>query len=107
MQTYLKRKPVWMQILLFLGMTFGLAAVFLLIGTLIISSITGINMMTLGDISKWDPSNPAMLTAIRGMILMQFLGVFLIPSLLFAYFSDPKPGYYIGLRPPFKAGYWI
>lgn len=96
-----------MQILLFLGMTFGLAAVFMIIGTLIISGITGINLMTLGDISKWDTAKPGMLTAVRGMILLQFLGVFLIPSLLFAYFSDPKPGHYLGLRPPFKTAFFI
>lgn len=96
-----------MQMLLFLGMTFGLAAVFMSIGMLIISNMTGVSIFALGDISKWDPKNPGMLTAVRGMILLQFLGVFLIPSLLFAYFSDPKPAVYLGLRPPVKAGFWI
>ena len=96
-----------MQMLLFLGMTFGLAAVFMSIGMLFISNMTGVSIFALSDISKWDPKNPSMLTAVRGMILLQFLGVFLIPSLLFAYFSDPKPGMYLGLKPPFHAGYWI
>jgi len=93
--------------LLFLGMTMGLAAVFMSIGMLVISNMTGVSIFALSDISKWDPKNPAMLTAIRGMILLQFLGVFLIPSLLFAYFSDPKPGTYLGLKPPVNVGYWI
>ncbi len=96
-----------MQMLLFLGMAMGLAGVFMSIGMMIISNVTGISIFALGDISKWDPKNPAMLTAIRGVILVQFLGVFLIPSLLFAYFSDPKPATYLGLKPPAHFGYWI
>jgi membrane protease YdiL (CAAX protease family) len=107
MQTYLKTKPAWMQLLLFMGMAFGLAAVFLLLGSLILAQLTGVSMVALSDTSQWNTSNPNMLTAIRGMILLQFLGVFLVPSLLFAYFSDPKPGQYLGLKAPSNAGYWI
>ena len=41
------------------------------------------------------------------MLLIQFLGLFAIPSLLFAYFSDPQPMKYLGLRQPSKAKYWL
>jgi hypothetical protein len=44
---------------------------------------------------------------LRGLQLGQFLGLFLIPSLLFAYFSDPKPYQYIGLKNPSHELYWI
>src|SRR5688500_15491188 len=107
MQTYLKTKPVWLQILLFLGMAFGIMMAIFLIGSLLMTQLTGISIIELGDVSKWDRSKPGTMVAVRGMLLLQFLGLFLIPSLLFAYFSDPRPGHYIGMKPPFKAGYWI
>lgn len=107
MQTYLKTRPVWVQLFLFLGMAFGILMVVFMIGGLLLSKVTGIGLMEMGDSKNWDVSNPNMLMAIRGMLLLQFLGLFFIPSLLFAYFSDPKPLTYIGLRTPFKKRYWL
>jgi MFS family permease len=106
MQSYLKTKPVWIQLLLFIGMAMGIFMVISLLGMAILSSMTGISMFEVGDTSKWN-NNPKMLTYVRGMLLMQFLGLFVIPSLLFAYFSDPQPLQYIGLKKPTKPIYWI
>jgi uncharacterized protein len=107
MQTYLKTRPVWIQLLLFIGMAFGILMVVFLIGGVILSQITGISLLEMNNPAAWDPKDPNILTLIRGMLLLQFLGMFLIPSLLFAYFSDPQPLQYIGLKPPAKALYWI
>jgi hypothetical protein len=107
MQTYLKTKPVWMQLLLFLGMAFGIFFVISLLGSLILTQITGIGLFEMADMSKLDSGDPKMMTVIRGMLLLQFLGLFVIPSLLFSYFSDPKPMDYIGLKQPGKMSYWI
>lgn len=106
MQTYLKTKPAWMQLLLFLGMAFGLFMIAVMIGMPILSKVTGIGLFQLQDSKSWDLANPAMLTFIRGMILLQFLFLFTIPSLLFGYFSDPQPLRYLGLKAPGKAVYW-
>lgn len=107
MQTYLKTRPVWIQLLLFIGMAFGILMVLSLVGGTILSNITGISLFQMSDTGAWDSKNPHMLVMIRGMLLIQFLGMFLIPSLLFAYFSDPQPLNYIGLKPPSKALYWV
>jgi uncharacterized protein len=107
MQTYLKSKPIGIQLLLFIGMAFGIFMVLSLIGVAVLSNITGISLFQLQDINKWDSTNPNMIFFIRGMLLLQFLGLFLIPSLLFGYFSDPKPGQYLGLKPPHQAIYWV
>lgn len=107
MQTYLKTKPVWMQLLLFAGMAFGAFFALSLIGVLLLSNITGIGISELKDSSNWDFTNPDMIFFIRGLLLMQFLGLFVIPSLLFAYLSDPKPMKYIGLTAPTNHIYWI
>lgn len=107
MQTYLKTRPAWIQLMLFLGMAFGLFMIALLIGSPILSKMTGIDMFALQDSKNFDLANPNMRTYMRGMILLQFLFLFTIPSLLFAYFSDPKPGEYLGLKTPHQSLYWI
>ncbi|OLY91285.1 hypothetical protein SAMN05444008_112170 [Cnuella takakiae] len=107
MQTYLKTKPVWVQLLLFVGMAFGILMVIFLLGGSLLSQVTGISIMQMSDTAQWNYDNNNTLVMVRGMMLLQFLGLFLIPSLLFAYFSDPNPTAYIGLKNPVKPGYWI
>jgi uncharacterized protein len=107
MQTYLKSRPIWIQLLLFIGMAFGLFMVLSIIGVAILSKATGISIFQLQDISKWDSNNPNMIFFIRGMLLIQFLGLFVIPSVLFGYFSDPKPMRYLGLQSPHQSIYWL
>ena len=107
MQSYLKNRPVWIQFLLFIGMAVGIFMVISLIGMAILSAITGTSMFELNmDVANW-AGNPNMLTYVRGMLLIQFLGLFVIPSLLFAYFSDPAALSYIGLKNPSKSFYWL
>jgi membrane protease YdiL (CAAX protease family) len=106
MQSYLKTRPVWIQLLLFIGMAIGIFTAFSVIGMSILSSVTGISIFDVSNIAKWN-ANPKMLTYVRGMLLIQFLGLFVIPSLLFAYFSDPRPLKYIGIKKPIKPVYWI
>jgi uncharacterized protein len=107
MQTYLKTRPVWIQLILFIGMSIGILMTISLIGALILSKMTGLNLLEFSNPESWDPKKPGMLTFMRGMIFIQFIGLFLIPSLLFAYFSDPNPKQYLGLKPPSKFFYWI
>jgi uncharacterized protein len=107
MQTYLKSRPVGMQLLLFIGMAFGIFSIFGVLGATLLPSITGIDLATFQDSTKWDASNPSMIIFIRGMLLLQFLGLFLIPGLLFGYYSDPKPMHYLGFRKPQTSLYII
>lgn len=107
MQTYLKTKPAWMQLLLFVGLAMGLFMIAVFIGVSVLSKMTGIGIADLQNMQNLDLTNPAMLTFVRGMILLQFLFLFLIPSLLFGYFSDPHPAHYLGLKAPDKAIYWL
>jgi hypothetical protein len=103
---YLKTRPAWAQLLMFIGLAFGSFLILSMIGMLILSKITGFNLFQLGDASAWDYSNPALLTVLRGLLLIQFLSLFVIPSFLFAYFSDPRPGQYLGFRSS-KAIYFL
>ncbi|RYZ59564.1 MAG: CPBP family intramembrane metalloprotease [Chitinophagaceae bacterium] len=107
MQTYLKTRPAWIQLLLFLGLAFGLFTIAVMIGSALLSKMTGISMFAIQDSKSFEQTNPGLMTYMRGMILLQFLFLFTIPSLLFAYFSDPKPGEYLGLKAPHHSLYWI
>jgi membrane protease YdiL (CAAX protease family) len=107
MKTYLKTKPVWMQLLLFLGITAAMFTILTIIGTLVLAATTGIKISELQNVDKWNSTDPRMINFIRGMLVLQFLGLFLIPSLLFAFFSDPKPISYLGLKAPRREIYWI
>lgn len=102
----LKTRPAWAQLLIFIGMAFGTFLILSMIGMLILAKITGFNLFQLSDASEWDYSNPALLTVLRGMLLIQFLSLFVIPSFLFAYFSDSSPRQYLGLRSS-KAIYFL
>jgi hypothetical protein len=84
---------------MFIGLAFGTFLIFSLVGSLFLANLTGIPIMEMSDPDKWDYSNPALLTFLRGMLVVQFLGLFVIPSFLFAYFSDPHPLTYLGLKP--------
>jgi membrane protease YdiL (CAAX protease family) len=95
---YLKTRPAWSQLLMFIGLAFGSFLILSMIGMLILSKMTGLNMLEMSDPLNWDYGNPATLTFVRGMLLIQFLSLFVIPSFLFAYFSDPRPTEYLGLK---------
>ncbi|MEI6947983.1 CPBP family intramembrane glutamic endopeptidase [Paraflavisolibacter sp. H34] len=107
MQSYLKTRPVWIQLLVFLGLAFGCMMVISVIAATVLSSLTGISLTDLQDVSNWDVRHPGLLFYIRGMLLAQFLGLFVIPCLLFAYYSDPQPLDYLGVRPPTHNSYWV
>ena len=66
MQSYLKTRPVFVQILLFVGMAMGVFMIFSLIGMAILSSITGISAFDVADISTWK-AHPKMIVFVRGM----------------------------------------
>ena len=107
MQTYLKTKPAWRQLLLFLGIAAASFLLASLAGVFILSKITGIELLKLQDSKSWDMANPAFITFIRGMILIQFLFLFTLPSFLFSLLSDRKPLQYLGLKAPSNGIYWL
>ena len=96
---YLKTRPAWSQLLIFIGLAFGCFLVLGMVGMMILSNITGFDLLQMSNEGDWDYSNPAMLTFLRGMLLIQFISLFIIPTFLFAYFSDSRPVKYLGLRP--------
>lgn len=107
MPAYLKYRPAWSQLLVFIGLSFAIFMVLSIIGMFILARMTGMGIMEMADVNKWDLTNPNTLLIVRGMLTIQFLCLFLIPVLLFAYFSDPHPMEYLGLKQKTPALYFV
>jgi len=94
---YFKKVHPLLQLLIFGGMAMGCFMIFGFIGTFVLAKAAGIDLMTLSDPDKWDYANPSLLTFLRGMLVVQFFALYIIPVFLFARFCDPKPTQYLGL----------
>ena len=94
----------------FLLLSISLFSFFLigLLGTQLLSVITGISMTEMAALDKIDPKHPWLPFFIRGMQAVQFIGLFLVPSWFAARFFTGKPtGNYLGFRLPSHAGFWL
>ena len=107
MKGLLKSKPAGNQFLLLISI--ALVSFFLLgmVGTAILSSMSGIKLTELGDSSKWDYSKPGTITFIRGMQVIQFIALFLIPSFICARLFSTDTKKYLGLVKPSINLYFI
>ena len=106
MQTYLKSRPVWIQLLLFMGMAFGIVLITSLISTGILAPLLGINALDVLSSSKWG-NYPNMLLYLRILLLLNFIFAYLLPVWLFSYFADPNPTKYLGFQKPHSRVYWF
>lgn len=107
MQTYLKTRTVWSQSAIFISLVVsGLLIFVAMLGTWLSVKVTGLSLFQIGDVSNWNLEDPRYVLFLRVMLVMQFLGLFLIPVLVFAYLSDPTPAWYLGFRKT-KPLYWV
>ncbi|HET6722223.1 MAG TPA: hypothetical protein VFH07_05710, partial [Chitinophagaceae bacterium] len=67
--SYFKKTHPFLQLLIFAGISVGCFMIFGFIGTLLLAKVTGLDLMELSDPDKWDYSNPALLTFVRGMLV--------------------------------------
>lgn len=108
MKGLLKNKSAGNQLLLMVCI--ALVGVFIigsLFGTIILSAITGIHSSELMDFNKLDFNRPGVITYIRGLQVFQFLGLFLVPSLVCAWLFSNNTKKYLGLQQPYGESYWI
>ena len=84
MKGLLKTKSAGNQFLLLVSIS--LVSFFLvgLIGTVILSALTGMDIKEMSDMTKWDYSKPATINFIRGMQLIQLISLLLIPTFIFS-----------------------
>jgi membrane protease YdiL (CAAX protease family) len=106
MQTYLKTRPAGSQLLLFIGVSILFFVILSFIAAPVLSAITGISLFDIAKQDTWRNNVEGVSTFMRGMIVAQFLGLFVLPSFLYASMADPKPGQYLGLKTPHHHNFW-
>ncbi|MBS1596666.1 MAG: CPBP family intramembrane metalloprotease [Bacteroidetes bacterium] len=105
MNSYLKQKPAWMQLLIFGGITFIVVLIVSLLGFAIIAQINHVSLQELGTLKQDDYSQPQYAGIVKGLLVVQFFGFFLLPSLIFSFFADPKPLKFAGFKKPDRANF--
>jgi membrane protease YdiL (CAAX protease family) len=106
MQTYLKTRGAGTQLMIFISLALGSLVVFSLTVGQLISTFTGVPLSAMSDAAQWG-RYPNMIWHFRIFTLLNFLALYLVPSLLFGYFADPRPLQFLGLRRPWQPVYWI
>lgn len=104
MNTYLKYKPAWLQLIIFGSLTFGIFFALLFVAIQVVGRVYHISAT---DLQEMDLSRKEILSAARVLQMAFTLAIFLIPSLVFAYLSDSRPMRYIGLRKPIPSSFFL
>jgi membrane protease YdiL (CAAX protease family) len=104
MNNYLKYKPGWMQLLIFGSLTFGVYLISSFMAVLILTQYYNIPITQLREMNL---SDPALLSALKVLQTILSIMLFFIPSVIFAYLSDPKPLQYIGFKNPVPKSFFL
>lgn len=107
MKGLLKNKSAGTQFLIFISIALASFFIIGLLGTVLLSKITGISLETMSDSSKWNFTDGKIITVIRGMQIIQFVSLFLVPSFLCAWFFSTDSKKYLGLRLPTNIRYFL
>lgn len=107
MSGLLKTKSTGNQFLVLISVAMVSFFLLGLLGTVLLSAITGINITELGDSSKWDFSKPGIITFIRGMQVVQFISLFVVPTLVCARLFSTNSKKYLGLHKPVNGFYFL
>ena len=107
MKGLLKAKAPGTQFLILISI--ALASFFLIgiLGTVVLSKISGMDLETMSDSSKWDYNSPTLITVIRGMQIIQFVSLFLIPTFICAWLFSTDSKKYLGLKKPSNMAYFV
>lgn len=102
---YWRSYPWFFQLIQFIILIAVLASFFVFALTPVILHFFGVALNDIVTLSDKSPRN-----VINAALLVQFfssVGIFLLPALLFAYFTHPQAGKYLGLVKPGKSIHWV
>lgn len=103
MNTYLKYKPAWLQLVVFGSLTFGIFAVS---QELVFSVISHRLEVTREDIFKMNLEKPGVVAALKWVQAILSIAIFLLPAIVFAYLSDRRPFAFLGHKTPQPSSFW-
>ena len=107
MHTYLRNKPAWQQLIIFVGLTVGILFLGFTVGMGIVAQLNHLSVMQIASMGPKDYARPELAGVIRGLLIVQFFAIFFLPSLVFAYLADPHPLAYAGIREPQKKSFLL
>ncbi|HTS45546.1 MAG TPA: CPBP family intramembrane glutamic endopeptidase [Puia sp.] len=105
MHNYLKNKSAWLQLVIFGGLTFGITFAGSFLGLSIVAALNHINLNDLTNFKPDDYAKPQYAGLVRGLLVVQFFAIFLLPSLVFAYLADPRPLQFAGFKKPDRSSF--
>jgi uncharacterized protein len=105
MHTYLRNKPAWMQLIIFGGLTGGILFLVFTLGISIVARINHLSVVQISSMTPADYARPELAGVIRGLLVVQFFGIFFFPSLVFSYLADPEPLAFAGMKAPQKKSF--
>jgi len=107
MKGLLKSKSAGSQFVLLTGIALTSFFILGLAGTLILSAVTGIPVLEFSDMSKLDYNKPGIITFLRGMQVIQFISLFIVPVFISANLFSTDVKKYLGLKAPKNIEYFI
>jgi membrane protease YdiL (CAAX protease family) len=107
MHTYLRNKPAWMQLIIFGGLTGGILFLAFTLGISIVAHLNHMSVMQVASMSPADYARPESAGIIKGLLIVQDIGIFLLPPLVYAYLADPRPLAYAGIKAPQKNSFFL
>ena len=93
--------------MIFGGLTFGLLLLASAVGGSIIAHMNHMTLRQLGSIPADDYGRPEYADVVKGLLIVNAIGVFVLPPLVFSYLADPQPLTYLGIRPPQKNSFLL
>ncbi|MBC6491145.1 type II CAAX prenyl endopeptidase Rce1 family protein [Flavihumibacter stibioxidans] len=103
MNTYLKYKPAWLQLVIFGSLSFG---TYLTLGLVTYFGVAKLYGVPVEQLQELDFSKPGVVSALKMIQGILTVVIFLVPSLLFAYLSDQRACRYIGCKKPVPLNFW-
>ncbi len=107
MKGLLKAKPAGTQFLLLISIALASFFIIGLLGTVMLAKISGMSLETMSDSSKWDYTDDKLATVIRGMQIIQFISLFLIPTFICTWLFSTDSKKYLGLKRPSNITYFL
>jgi membrane protease YdiL (CAAX protease family) len=100
MNLNLKKQSPWIQLIIFGIITMVIAFISTFIGAYVLASYNHIGLADLATLKPADFGRPEYATLAKGLLVVQFFGIFLLPSLFFAWIADPRPLAFCGIKKP-------
>lgn len=103
MNTYLKYKPAWLQLIIFGSLTFGF---YISLGLVAFYGIAQAFGVSLPDMQQLNFDKPGVVAAMKWLQAILSISIFLVPAAVFAYLSDRRPLAFLGHKSPQPASFW-